>query len=63
MENYDIVYAVCLGKKNINVLLQIICDDIKLSERSIPKCANMIKIIMGEKILKICLDSQKIKTN
>ena len=49
----DKIYSVCLSKKNIVGLIDIIRDDIRLSERSIPKCASMIESIMKKNIEKL----------
>ena len=50
MEKNNRLYAVCLNKKNINSLLEIICENIKLSQKSIPKCESMIIDIMKKNI-------------
>ena len=53
MEKNNILYSVCLNDKNISALIDIICEDIKLSERSIPKCAAMAEDIMKKNISKL----------
>ena len=53
MEKMDILYSICLNSKNIDALIEVICDDIKLSERSIPKCSTMIQDIMKKNINKL----------
>jgi hypothetical protein len=42
MEKFNAVYSVCLNDKNINVILDVIREDIKLSDRSTMICAKMI---------------------
>ncbi|AEX61705.1 hypothetical protein c7_R642 [Megavirus courdo7] len=49
----NILYTMCLDDKNINALVGIICDNIKLSQRSIPKCKSMIKDNMKKNIYKL----------
>uniref|UniRef100_A0A6G6ABH5 Uncharacterized protein n=1 Tax=Borely moumouvirus TaxID=2712067 RepID=A0A6G6ABH5_9VIRU len=49
----DMLYEICLDDKNINALVEIICDNIKLSDRSIPKCKMMIKDIMKKNIARL----------
>lgn len=53
MEGFEIVYSVCLNKKNIKMLIDIIREDIKLSENAIPKCASMIYEIMNRNIKRL----------
>lgn len=53
MEKYSVLYSVCLNDKNVNALIDVIRDDIKLSERSIPKCITMITEIMKKNIGKL----------
>jgi len=50
MEKYDKLYSICLNDKHVNALIDIICEYIKLSERSIPKCAAMITTCMKQNI-------------
>lgn len=50
MEKNNKLYAVCLNKKNINSLIEIIRENIKLSQKSIPKCESMIIDIMKRNI-------------
>lgn len=49
----DKIYSVCLSKKNIIRLIDAIRDDIRLSERAIPKCVSMIESIMKKNIDKL----------
>lgn len=53
MEKFEMLYSICLDNKNISALLDIIREDIKLKESSIPKCARMIQDIMKENIRKL----------
>ena len=53
MEKFEILYSICLDNKNVNALLEIIRDDIKLSERSLSKCSSMIREIMKKNIGKL----------
>lgn len=49
-EKFEALYTVCLNKKNINMIIEVICDDVRLSERSIPKCVLMAQNIMKKNI-------------
>ena len=53
MDKMKVLYTICLDRKNIKDLLEIIVSDIKLPESAYPKCANMIKEIMNKNIKKI----------
>ena len=53
MEKMQILYAICLDKKNISTLIEVICEDVKLSERSVPKCIVMIQDIMKKNISRL----------
>src|SRR5665647_2040440 len=53
MEKIEILYKICLDDKNIIVLLEVIRAEIKLSERSVPKCASMMRDIMKRNIKKL----------
>lgn len=53
MENLDILCTICLGNKNVTTIIEVIRDDVKLSERSIPKCAALVKQIMKHNIGKL----------
>ncbi|XWV26162.1 hypothetical protein QJ857_gp0916 [Tupanvirus soda lake] len=53
MEKFKTLYEICLDERNINDLLEVIRSDIKLSERSIPKCALMMQDIMKKNINKL----------
>jgi len=50
MEKFRILYEICLSDSNINNLLDVIQTDIKLKEKSIPKCAAMMRDIMRNNI-------------
>ena len=47
------VYSVCLDEKNINVLIDSIRSNIKLTDKSVPKCTAMIVDIMKKNIKKL----------
>ena len=53
MEKTNIVYTVCLNEKNIHTLIDIIKDNIKLSDRSTPKIIMMINEIMKNNIRRL----------
>ena len=53
MEKIEILYSICLNKKNISMLIEVICEDVKLSKRSVPKCVEMIQDIMKKNISKL----------
>lgn len=53
MEKMKMLYSICLDNRNIQGLLKIIRNDIKLSQRSLPKCTKMIEDIMKENISKL----------
>jgi hypothetical protein len=53
MEGLDVVYAVCLNRKNVRMLVDIIREDIRLNEKAIPKCITMIHDVMKRNIKKL----------
>ena len=53
MSKTDILYSVCLNKKNVDALIEYIRDEVRLSERSVPKCASMIVDIMKKNISRL----------
>ena len=48
-----ILYEICLNQKNIESILDSIKKQIKLSERSVPKCIELIKDILTKRINKL----------
>ena len=53
MNGTRILYEICLNKKNISMLIEVICEDVKLSKRSIPKCIEKIQEIMKKNISRL----------
>lgn len=53
MEKSSKLHKICLSNSNIRDLIEVICDNIKLSEKSIPKCAAMITEIMKKNISRL----------
>ncbi|MEM0354077.1 MAG: hypothetical protein QXW79_00710 [Thermoplasmata archaeon] len=53
MEEDNIVQLICLSERNINSLVNIICMDFRLSKRSIPKCAAILKDLMKKNISRL----------
>ena len=50
MNKFETLYTICLSNKNVGELIKIIREDIRMSEKSIPRCAEMIRDIMRENI-------------
>lgn len=47
------LYDICIDDRNINNLVEVIRENIRLSEKSIPKCVTMMKDIMKTNIYKL----------
>jgi hypothetical protein len=53
MEKIRTLYEMCLDDNNIRNLLDVVQTDIKLKERSIPKCVSMMRDIMKKNISRL----------
>jgi hypothetical protein len=53
MDNGDILHRICFNDKHINALIEVIRGEIKISERSIPKCASMVADVMKKNISRL----------
>lgn len=49
-DNIEKLYNICLSKDNIDIIIEVICRDVKLRKRSVPKCIEMVREIMKENI-------------
>jgi len=61
MNRKDILLNICLNEKNINLILKAVCKNIKLSERSLPKCASMIREVMKKNVAKIDVQNHEFE--
>jgi hypothetical protein len=51
--NKQKIYEICTKENNITKMLELIQSEIRLSEKSIPKCVNIMRDIMKKNIIKL----------